>query len=262
MTFAMIDTTFDVRTDTPVGGDADKDSLTLRRYHQKLWSKPLPGGDAFDLDAITPTFYLHHRSPRGEFGLASDSVIPSFTLWDRMQPIVCQLEEAENEEFRTLGYTIGGFLVFPGNRIDRKMTINGARGFAPRIADRLDLTLECIRLHYGSDGSQLSPLGETLQRYREFFALFRDFSGYVEFFLLQDLVADDGQVKFFMDFKNFTTPAVPRDIETYKEYRRLSMEFVDARNRRIRRWDVAHPQSPEHNVLATVEPIGDTGHLR
>lgn len=38
-------------------------------------------------------------------------------------------------------------MVFPGNRIDKKMTINQARGCHPRIRDRFDLTVEFIRLH-------------------------------------------------------------------------------------------------------------------
>ena len=77
-----------------------------------------------------------------------------------------------------------------GNRIDRKWTINQARGCLRRISDRLDLTLECIRRHYlGLDDP--SRLGETLKLYSDFFALFESFRGYVDFFLLQDLVTDD-----------------------------------------------------------------------
>lgn len=79
----------------------------------------------------------------------------------------------ENEAFRTIGYTIGA------------MTINGARGFNQSIADRMDLTLECIRRYYVG---QRSPLTETLARYPDFFGLFETFSGYVDFFLLDDLV--------------------------------------------------------------------------
>lgn len=71
-----------------------------------------------------------------------------------------------------LGYTIGSSIVFPGFRVDGKATIKGARGFHPRIADRFDLTLECIRRYYvGQD----SPLANALLRYGEFFALFDDF---------------------------------------------------------------------------------------
>jgi hypothetical protein len=122
-------------------------------------------------------------------------------------------------------------MVFPGNRVDGKQTINGARGFTRKIADRLDLTLECIRRHYLG---RPSPLDHVLARYRDFFALFEDFKGYVEFFILQDLVAHDyGAVKFFMPFEDFNTPSVPKDADTYGEYRRLSIEFIEARNRRI-----------------------------
>ena len=52
-------------------------------------------------------------------------------------------------------------MIFPGNRIGRKMTINGARGFHPRIKDRFDLTVECIRRHYRKENS---PLSDTLAR--------------------------------------------------------------------------------------------------
>ena len=66
--------------------------------------------------------------------------------------------------------------------------------------------------------------------------MFQDFKGYVEFFLLQDLVTEDcSAVRFFMPFDDFNTPSVPSDGDTYKEYRRLSIEFIEARNGRIGR---------------------------
>jgi len=40
-------------------------------------------------------------------------------------------------------------------------------------------------------------------------------------------------VRVFPPFDDFKTPSVPRDIDTYREYRRLSIEFIEARNRRI-----------------------------
>jgi hypothetical protein len=39
-----------------------------------------------------------------------------------------------------------------------------------------------------------------------------------------------------MPFDDFNTPSVPRDGDTYKEYRRLCIEFIEARNRRIGRY--------------------------
>jgi hypothetical protein len=122
---------------------------------------------------------------------------------------------------------------FSGKPVDGKWTINQARGCVTKISDRFDLTVECIRRHYAR---QRSPLGETLARYHDFFALFENFGGYVDFFLLQDLVTDDGAaVRFFMPFDDFKTPSVPADDETYREYRRRSIEFIEARNRRIDR---------------------------
>jgi len=120
-----------------------------------------------------------------------------------MKPITEQFPEPENEAFRTIGYTIVGMMVFPGNRIDRKQTINGARGFNRKISDRFDLTLECIRLHYLNAES---PLADTLSLYADFFALFGDFRGYVNFLLLDDLVTDELGVKFFMPLDAFRPP--------------------------------------------------------
>ena len=227
-----IDTSFDFRIDA-FGKDPDTHSATLRQYHQQLWSRPLPSGRSFHLHTNKPGRYLHHSSEVGEFSLTSDSVIPSFTRWKRLRHIIEQFPEDENEAFRRIGYTIGGIMIFPGNVIDGKQTINGARGFNSRIADRFDLTLECIRRHYVS---QDSPLRETFERYRDFFTLFLNFEGYVQFFMLQDLVdTKSSTVQFFMMFEDFTTPSVPKDKAEYAEYRNRSIEFVEARNRRIDR---------------------------
>ena len=131
----------------------------------------------------------------------------------------------------TIGYTIGGMMIFPAKRISGKQTINGARGLTRSIADRIDLTLECIRRHYLG---QASPLDRTLTRYTDFFELFDNIRGYVDFFLLQDLMSDDYlSVKFFMPFDNFKPPSVPQDIDTYREFRRRSIDFIKARNQRI-----------------------------
>lgn len=231
----VIDTTFDVRTDA--GGRApDTYSPTLRRYHQRLWSKPLPNGAVFTLTDRTRHAYLHHRSELGEFFLASDTVVP--TLSNRpVGPWAAEIPQSETADFLREIYTIGGMLVFPGNSIDGKQTINGARGFHRRIADRIDLTLECIRRHYTGDAS---PLGPVLGRYGDFFALFEDFRGYLEFLLLQDMVDEAFEVRFALPFADFTTPALPQGRAAYEEYRRQSIDFVRARNRRIAAWDAEH----------------------
>ncbi|HMD20318.1 MAG TPA: hypothetical protein VKH40_08345, partial [Alloacidobacterium sp.] len=133
--------------------------------------------------------------------------------WVRMQHIIREFCKEEIEAFFTLGYTIGAMLVFPRNMVEGKPTINGARGCHAQIADRFDLTLECIRRHYLG---QHSPLADTLQRYAKFFALFGDFEEYVDYFLLQDLI-DGGSVKFLMSFDDFQTSPLPGSVDAYKE---------------------------------------------
>lgn len=233
-TRSEIDITFDFRSDTPgyYTSNTDPDALspTLRRYHKCLWSKPLPSGDFFELVDTTPGVYLHHRSHLGEFRLTSDTVIPSFRKEARIAPFIAQ-EPDELAKFNALGYTIGGMMLFPGNRIGNKMTINGSRGCHGKIKDRFDLTVECIRRYYRGDQS---PLSDVLDRYADFFDLFGDFHGYVEFFLLQDLLTEDrNTVRFMAPFEDFRTSPLPASFEAYSTYRKRATEFIEARNRRI-----------------------------
>ncbi len=227
----QIDIAFDFRTDTPQGQDPDARSPTLRRYHKYLWSKRLPSGVVLTLDDFTPKVYLHHKSALGEYFLSSDSVIPSFRSHVRMKHITDQVPERELAAFQTMSYTMGGMMIFPSNRIDGKSTINGARGFHRKICDRFDLTVECIRRHYRNDAS---PLSDVLARYSNFLDLFHDFSGYVEFFLLQDMVTDDfSTVKFCAPFDDFESSPVPDSLDAYLSYKKLAIDFITARNRRI-----------------------------
>ena len=226
-----IDITFDFRSDTSPGKDPDTHSPTLRRYHRRLWSKPLPSGARFELDDTNPRIYLHHRSELGEFFLSSDAVIPSFRKERRLSPIFEQLPTEELADFRRAGYTIGGMMIFPGNKVDGKMTINAQRGCHPRIKDRFDLTVECIRRYYRGEWS---PLDNTLERYADFFALFGDFRGYVEFFLLQDLVTEDcSEVKLFLPLNDFMPWPVPASVDEYAAYQLRALDFINARNSRI-----------------------------
>ena len=223
-----IDITFDFRQDTPVGKDPDTHSKTLRRYHKLLWNKRLPCGTFFELDDTVPGHYLHHRSAVGEFSLSSDAVIPTFKWHKRIQALI---PEEKLEAFDAAGYTMGGMMLFPANRIDGKWTINQARGCTRRIGDRFDLTLECIRRYY--DNSQ-SPLSDVLTRYARFFDLFGDFQHYVGFFLLQDLVSSDfSAVRLSAPFDDFSGSPIPDSASEYMAYERDARAFIAARNRRI-----------------------------
>ena len=173
-----IDTSFNVYTDTPKGRDPDSHSPTLRNYHKFLWSKKLPNGLLFKLDETIP-MRLHHKSDLGEFVFSSDSIAHTYSNIKSTTNIIKKINTKELEKFVSLCSTIGGYIIFPSERINNQMTINGARGVNKKIRDRFDLTLECIRRYYIKEHS---PLNETFERYKQFFNLFESFQGYVDFF--------------------------------------------------------------------------------
>lgn len=226
----IIDTTFNFYSDAN-GGDPDNTSPTLRKYHQILWSKPLPNGKIFNLNKKEAA-YLHHNSDLGEFFLGSDTITHSYRNQKRKSWIVEQIPK-DVEEFFNTNSCIGSYIVFPNKQINRKNTINQERGVNKLIDDRFDLTLECIRLFYlGED----SPLYDVFSRYKNFFDLFSDFSGYVEFFLLQDLL-ENGNIKFYLPFDNFKTPPSFLNVDEYLIYKKKVIDFVKARNKRIENYE-------------------------
>ena len=94
-------------------------------------------------------------------------------------------------------------------------------------------------IYEGSD----SPLGEVLAIHADFFNLFKDFRGYVEHFLLQDLVGRDfASLRFLKDFDDFSLNALPdASVEEYRECMRRSIAFIEARNRRIAVYALLRP---------------------
>mgnify|MGYP001197613055 CR=1 FL=1 len=225
-----IDIAFDVYSDTPKGKDPDSYSPTLRMYHKLLWSKPLPNGVKFELNDNFPKL-LYHKSEVGEFFLSSDSIGHTYSKVKSMSNIVTQVPTDEIKSFFSICSTIGAYIIFPSKKVDNKMTINGARGINRSIKDRFDLTLECIRLHYLNEGS---PLSDVLQRYSAFFRLLQDFEGYIDFFLLQDLVMEDYKtIKFYLPFDGFNNSPLPSNVHEYLSYKKNMTDFVSSRNQRI-----------------------------
>jgi hypothetical protein len=226
-----LDLSFDFRSDSH-GKDPDAASKKLKSYHKLLWAKELPNGKFFDLRDDLKQFYLSFQDIEELHILTSDSIGNSFSNNKKMAKLFEQIDPAALKSFRDINSTIGGFILFPGNRIDGKATINGERGFNPLIADRFDLTLECIRRHYSN---LASPLNSVLNRYSTFFKLFRNFKGYVDFFLLNDLVsADYESINFFnSNLQVFASSPLPKDVDSYLEYRDNSMLFIQRRNERM-----------------------------
>ena len=233
----IIDITFNFFCDTPNGKDPDSFSPTLRKYHKLLWNKELPSGDIFRLDLDTSRL-LHHKSDLGEYFLSSDAIGHTFQAFKKMSHIIENISSVEMDDFFSRCCTIGAYIIFPSKRVDGKMTINGARGCNQKIMDRFDLTLECIRLHYLGE---VSPLSDTLNRYSSFFSLFTNFEGYVDFFLLQDLlVKGESKIKFWLPFDGFDKSPLPQNIDDYHSYRLNVIDFIQSRNIRIENSTIKH----------------------
>ena len=228
-----IDITFNVYMDSG-GKDPDSHSPTLKKYHRLLWSKPLPSGKTFELNETGINSYLTYESEQGAMSLSSDSISNSYRDKKALSTIIKDLSK-EVEEFRNIGSTIGGYILFPSKKIGGRMTINGARGFNQKIADRFDLTLECIRLHYLGKSN---PLEDVLNQNSAFFELFETFPEYVEFFHLQDLVSpEDNYIKFFTPIQRpFEQSPLPNSKEEFLQYMENSMQFTSLRNIRIKEW--------------------------
>lgn len=219
-----IDITFDFRTDTREGKDPDSDSRTLREYQQLLWSKPLPNGE--DMQLNIEKGFLKWK----DMWFGSDSITASF-LHGRF-PLRKEIENKPNsaqfkEDYWHKTYTIGGEIIFPMVR----WSMNQARGCSVKICDRWDLTLECIRRFYVGDPT---PLDKALERSSEFFKLFVDFKGYVDFFLLQDCVDENYNVKFWLETPLFVSMPMPKDLDEYYKWINSQLDFVEKRGKRIK----------------------------
>jgi hypothetical protein len=223
----VIDVNFDFRRDTPLNKDPDAYSKTLKTYHRKLWSKLLPDGSEFTLEEKG---YLYHRSQLGEFYLGSDAITHSYKNTKSLSTMIAKVPEVAENLFKQ-GCKIAAYTIFPSRKVNGKMSINQARGVNAKIKDRFDLTLECIRLFYEGEST---PLTDAFNRYENFFSLFADFKGYVEFFLFQDLVGEDfSSVKFHLPFDDFSGSPLPKSVDEYLKYAKNTEIFLKARSQRI-----------------------------
>ena len=198
-----IDIHFDVQTDSN-GKDPDSASPTLRAYHQLLWSKPLPNGQEMKLGIEKNCLKW------GDIWFGQH--IPNFAEWKK--------------DYWHKTYTIGGSIIFPMHR----WSMNQARGCSVKICDRWDLTLECIRRFYNGEPT---PLDKALEKDKGFFNMFGDFKGYVDFFLLQDCVDENYNVKFWLDTPLFVSMPMPKNLDEYYKWIDSQLDFVAKRGKRI-----------------------------
>ena len=210
------------------GADPDSSSKTLQLYHQIIWSRKLPCGKTMELQRGTGTNYLSWDG----FRFGSDSIIVSFRYMKyryMLDEVMKQVPDYRSfvEDYLHKAYTIGGMMIFPKH----PGSINQAKGTNAKICDRWDLTLECIRRYYAGEAS---PLSITLKRDKEFFDLFVDFKGLIDFFYLQDCVTDDyDAVHFWIGNGAFDVNPLPKSVDEYLMWIDRQMAFLTKRNNRI-----------------------------
>ena len=120
MKLSNIDVNFDFTSDTPrywdgywerMDGmgraelDPDTRSPMMRKYHQLLWSKPLPNGEVMDLEDGRSKFYLKWK----DFYFGSDSILASFRYWKNRQLI------------KDVEQNVGGVPIFHNARTGTRM---------------------------------------------------------------------------------------------------------------------------------------------
>jgi hypothetical protein len=228
----QVDPSFDFRSDTPPNKDPDAFSETLKLYHKVLWSKELPSGQILKLSNEVKGSYLYFSNGATDLNFTSDCITHTYRNTLKMKSVIEDVPREDLEEFFNACFSIGGYTLFPGGKRDGFQTINQARGCNLKIVDRFDLTLECIRRQYLGI---TNPLANTLNGYWDFFELFCDFRGYVEFFLLQDLV--DGafeRVKFHLPFDDeFPSRPFPKTVDEYLHYMNNTLTFIHRRTERM-----------------------------
>lgn len=222
-----IDVEYDYRLDSKCG-DPDTDSQKLYDSHVILWNKMLPCGKIFDLKVTSDNYGRLLLKNSLCDNLSSDGMCPHFD-WKNNSKFAGWLSDFEKEELKCKVRTIGGHIIFPAHK-KNGFTINQARGVNRIICDRFDLTLECIRRFYQNEQS---PLCQTFERYKDFFDLFVDFKGYIDFFILQDFVNEKYEIRFSLPFDNFNRSALPQTIDEYKEYKNHTIDLMNRRNQRI-----------------------------
>lgn len=220
------------------GADPDSRCKLAKVYHKLLWSRTLPNGENMELEDGGSRFYLRWK----DFYFGSDSITASFRYY-RNQPLLQQVAavvgdyKAFVEDYLRRLYTIGGMIIFPSG--PHQEGLNCARGFNPRIKDRRDLTLECIKMYYEKQPKEMNPLRKSIYEAehtpnQEFLNLFVDFKGFIDFFFLQDCVDKDYNVIHPIPTTLFETNPIPKDVDTYLRYIQAELDFVEKRNIRIK----------------------------
>lgn len=156
----MIDLDFDFRKDCKMGTGPDKYSIKLKEAHRELWSKELPNTKKGKLNLKVEKNRIVGGTGNSQFDFGSDSITICYGKRTTTEEFRRNIEISKLlEDYDAIGYVLSTSIIFPLKDDDGKAswTINRARGCSRRICDRIDLTLECIRIFY-LDKSEYTPL--------------------------------------------------------------------------------------------------------
>ena len=227
--------------------DPDKLSKSLKEYHLCLFSnrKMNSGSFTFEPGKLNEMIF---NNGKVKITFTPDSITHAFQYSNRKWNGTTEKETVADycerdagikklvEEYNAIDYTIGSSIVFPTkiNDVSIGWTLNRARGVLYAVHDRIDHTLECIRMYYDNE-TENNPLADCLIKNKPFLDLYDGFKEFVDFFMLNDLVDENYKVKGYCGRINFNSP-FPKTPEEYKEYMKSTNDFIKARNKRIDDW--------------------------
>ena len=236
-------------------GDPDGFSDKLQEAQLKIYNRDKLKQYNLEKGKLEDDYlYIHLNGKKLRFG--SDTIPQLYDTWswiyfikDVVQKSKKYIEEKEHKNyeeciryFKHKTQRIGGHIIFP-----KEISINTKRNSLTEIRDRFDLTLECIRRYYlliNENKRLTNPLEEKtgcLSGNEEFFKLFGDFKGYVDFFYLKSLVHDDySGIKCFIQRNTkeladggFPQEGFPLDQKEWYELYEEQIRFVENRTKDI-----------------------------
>ncbi len=63
--------------------------------------------------------------------------------------------------------------------------------------------------------------------------MFENFTGYINYFLLNDLLDENNNINFYLPFDNFKTRPIFSSVNQYLLYKENVIDFIKLRNKRI-----------------------------
>ena len=223
MTEIKIDINYDFHKDNKKKikeWDPDKQSENLWDYHSVLWKKEKLKGlrkaktEKRGKETISGYLKLDIEDKNSQNGkimltLRSDNFEALYRNYERYNNYEKYKKKDKIDNYKKIKtamdskkewkYVIGGSLIFPAFKKEKgRQTINQSRGINKKVADRIDITLLCIKLWYEKkEENAKNPLKASLDQpeNKKFFRLFGEgeegFRNYVDFFFMNDFVNDD-----------------------------------------------------------------------